>query len=399
MFLFALAATTGIATTPAIIPLPQQMQVRPGVFTLCPSPSPTAAPGHPLVNIYTDAASLGTGDYLAEQLFKSTGQQFTVAVTTWNMPLRNGILLTTANANTNLNREGYEFTIAPDSVVIRGPTTAGVFYGVQTLLQLLPPQVYATVPASNVAWTVPCLYIYDQPQYSWRGVMLDTARHFITKDQIKRVLDAMAMHKLNVFHWHLTDDQGWRLEITNYPALTTNSAWRAGMDYSLNPRSNSNTNSIGQYGGFYTQAQAREIVAYAQQLHITVVPEIELPCHATAGLAAIRNLAVGMHRPSITWTTPISIMAWTFTALVRPERWPFLKRCCPKSWRFFPANTFIAAGTRSFPAETHSGTVTATMSNRWKPWALRRTAVRPLLNTSTGFRRIWTLSFNHKDAR
>jgi hexosaminidase len=286
LFLFALLPIVGHTATPAIIPLPQQMQLRPGVFTLCPAASPMMTPGHPIVKIYTDALSQPTGDYLAEQLYKSTGQQFVVAATGANGPIRDGILLTTLNANTNLNREGYELTIAPDSVVIRGPTTAGVFYGVQTLLQLLPPQVYASVPASNVVWTVPCLYIYDQPQYSWRGVMLDTARHFITKDQIKHVLDAMAMHKLNVFHWHLTDDQGWRLEITNYPALTTNSAWRTAMDYSLNPRSNSNTNSAGQYGGYYTQAQAREIVAYAQQLHITVVPEIEIPCHATAALAA-----------------------------------------------------------------------------------------------------------------
>ena len=293
LFLFALVAVIGRATTPTIIPLPQTVQPRPGIFMLCPAQSPMAAPGHPLVTIYTDAASLATGDYLAEQLYKSTGQQFAVAETTWGIPLRNAILLTTANANTNLNSEGYELTVAPDSVVIRGPTTAGVFYGVQTLLQLLPPQVYASTPASNVLWTVPCVYVFDQPQYHWRGVMLDTARHFITKDQIKHVLDAMAMHKLNVFHWHLTDDQGWRLEITNYPALTTNSAWRAGMDYNLNPRSNSNTNSFGQYGGFYTQAQAREIVAYAQQLHITVVPEIEIPCHATAGLAAYPQFGSG----------------------------------------------------------------------------------------------------------
>lgn len=293
LFLFALAATTEHAATPAIIPLPQEMQLRPGVFTLCPAQAPTAAPGHPLVKIYTDVFSQQTGDYLAEQLFKSTGQQFAVITTGANGPIRNGILLTTVNANTNLNSQGYELTVAPDSVVIRGPTTAGVFYGVQTLLQLLPPQVLASQPASNVVWTVPCLYIFDQPQYLWRGAMLDTARHFITKDQIKHVLDAMALHKLNVFHWHLTDDQGWRLEITNYPALTTNSAWRTSMDYSLNPRSNSNTNSAGQYGGYYSQAQAREIVAYAQQLQITVVPEIEIPCHATAGLAAYPQFGCG----------------------------------------------------------------------------------------------------------
>jgi hexosaminidase len=123
--------------------------------------------------------------------------------------------------------------------------------------------------------------------------MLDCARHFYTKQNIKQLLDAMAALKLNTFHWHLTDDQGWRLEITNYPALTTNSAWRAGIDYTLNPRANPATNSLGQYGGFYSQADAREIVAYAKQLHITVVPEIEMPCHATPGLAAYPQFGCG----------------------------------------------------------------------------------------------------------
>ncbi|HTV62889.1 MAG TPA: beta-N-acetylhexosaminidase, partial [Verrucomicrobiae bacterium] len=286
-------APAGYAATPAIIPLPEQMQLRPGVFTLCPTETPASAPGHPLVKIYTDTISQTTGDYLAAQLFRSTGQQFVVLPTSAGGPVRDSILLTSANANTNLGAEGYELTVAPDSVVIRAPATAGVFYGVQSLLQLLPPQIFAAQPATNVIWTVPCVYIYDQPRFPWRGVMLDVARHFIGKDQIKQLLDAMALHKLNVLHWHLTDDQGWRLEITNYPALTTNSAWRTGIDYTLNPRASSATNAAGQYGGFFTQADAREIVAYAQQLHITVVPEIEIPCHATAGLAAYPQFGCG----------------------------------------------------------------------------------------------------------
>ncbi|MGH7980389.1 MAG: beta-N-acetylhexosaminidase, partial [Limisphaerales bacterium] len=265
----------------------------PGVFTLCPSQMPGAAPGHPLVKIYYDTRSQGDADFLAEQLFRATGQQFAVVSSSASGPILEGILLTTVSANTNLNYEGYELTVAPDSVVIRGPTPDGVFYGVQSLLQLLPPEVFSEQTVGTVAWTAPCVYIFDQPQYHWRGAMLDVARHFIGKQQIKRALDAMAQCKLNVFHWHLSDDQGWRLEITNYPALTTNSAWRAAMDYSLNPRSNGNTNSLGQYGGFYTQADAREIVAYARQLHITVVPEIELPCHAIAALAAYPQFGCG----------------------------------------------------------------------------------------------------------
>ena len=116
--------------------------------------------------------------------------------------------------------------------------------------------------------------------------MLDVARHFFNKQEVKRVLDAMAMHKLNTFHWHLVDDQGWRLQLTNYPNLTVAGAFRAGLDYGLAPRSSTATNAAGQYGGYYTQADAREVVAYAMERHITVIPEIEMPCHSTAGLAA-----------------------------------------------------------------------------------------------------------------
>ena len=159
--------------------------------------------------------------------------------------------------------EGYELTVAPDSVVIRAPAQAGAFYGVQSLLQLLPPQIYSPTIVTNVPWVAPCVYIQDYPLYSWRGVMLDIARHFANKDEVKQVLDAMAIHKLNTFHWHLVDDQGWRLEMTNYPNLTSLGAWRNGTDYGLPPRATTATNAAGQYGGFYTQADARDIVAYA----------------------------------------------------------------------------------------------------------------------------------------
>ena len=115
----------------------------------------------------------------------------------------------------------------------------------QTLLQLLPPQIYSPYTVTGVAWTAPCVYIQDYPLYSWRGLMLDVARHFYNKDEVKQVLDAMAMHKLNTFHWHLVDDQGWRLEITNYPNLTVTGAFRDSMDYGLAPRATTATNAAG----------------------------------------------------------------------------------------------------------------------------------------------------------
>lgn len=289
--------TPGIApvtvSAPNIIPLPVTLSNLAGIFVLCPQQSALPAPAHALMKILVDGASQQTGQYLAAALFKSTGYQFQLVTSTATNAVRDAILITTSNSISTLGAEGYQLTVTPDSVVIRAPMQGGTFYGVQSLLQLLPPQIYSPHIVTGVPWVAPCVYIEDYPQFSWRGVMLDVARHFCNKQEVKQVLDAMAMHKLNTFHWHLVDDQGWRLQITNYPNLTTTAAWRNGIDYGLPPRATTATNAAGQYGGFYTQADAREIVAYAAERHITVVPEIEMPCHSDAGLDAYGQFSCG----------------------------------------------------------------------------------------------------------
>jgi hexosaminidase len=288
--LFAVAVS---AANPAIIPLPQQMQTRSGVFTLCPGQPVAGAPARALAKILVDGASQANGQYLAAQLFKSTGYQFSVLTNAGGVAVKNALVLTTVSANSTLGAEGYELTVAPDSVLIRAPAQAGVFYGIQSFLQLLPPQILAQRPVSGVAWTAPCVYIQDQPRFPWRGWMLDVSRHYFAKDDIKQLLDAMALHKLNTFHWHLVDDHGWRIEILAYPLLTQTGAWRNSMDYGQNPAASPYYNAAGQYGGFYTQADIREIVAYARQRFITVVPEIEMPAHATSGLASYPQFGCG----------------------------------------------------------------------------------------------------------
>jgi hexosaminidase len=296
--IWALVLTSVRAATPPIIPLPVQVQARPGTFTLCPQTPGTNAPAYAFTKILCDAGSVETGQYLAGILFKSTGWQFPLGTNVSGLPVRGAVLLTTSNANLALGSEGYELTVAPDSVVIRAPGQSGVFYGVQSLLQLLPPQIFAQHPVAGVLWTIPCIYIQDQPRFPWRGVMLDVSRHFFNKDEVKQVLDAMALQKLNTFHWHLTDDHGWRIQINSYPALTatasTNTgAWRTGIDYGQNPAAGAPYNSFGKYGGYYTQDEIREVVAYAQQRHITIVPEIELPAHCTAALVSYPSLGCG----------------------------------------------------------------------------------------------------------
>ncbi|HTL74262.1 MAG TPA: family 20 glycosylhydrolase, partial [bacterium] len=203
-------ATAWAANPPAVIPAPQKMELRAGQFHFAPD-----------TRIYVDSASRETGEFLAGKLRLSTGCKFKVVTkSSTQVPITDGLLLTTKSASTHLGPEGYELTVATNSVVIRAPTQAGLFYGVQSLLQLLPPEIFSSNVVSGMDWKLPCVQIEDQPRFKWRGLMLDVSRHFFTKDEVKRLLDLMASQKLNTFHWHLVDDQGWRIEIKKYPKLT-----------------------------------------------------------------------------------------------------------------------------------------------------------------------------------
>jgi len=159
------------------------------------------------------------------------------------------------------------------------------------LLQLLPPAINSSTRMDGVAWNIPAVAIEDAPQFKWRGYMLDVSRHFFNVAEIEQTLDFMASQKLNVFHWHLVDDHGWRIEIKKYPKLTEVGAWRKSIGFELASNESTAYGPDGRYGGFYTQDQIREVVAYAQARHITVVPEIELPGHSTAALAAYPELS------------------------------------------------------------------------------------------------------------
>jgi hexosaminidase len=166
--------------------------------------------------------------------------------------------------------EEYILDISEDTIAISATTSEGIIRGIQTLRQLLPLQKKSAY--------IPALSIHDYPRFSWRGMLLDCSRHFMEKDFVKRYIDLLALHKMNVLHWHLTEDQGWRIEIEQYPKLTEIGAWRTQKDGSI-------------YGGFYTKEDIREIVAYAKERHITVVPEIELPGHSLAALASYPQLS------------------------------------------------------------------------------------------------------------
>ena len=186
----------------------------------------------------------------------------------------------------SLAPEAYSLEVGTRRAVVRASSLSGVLYALQTLRQLLPAAIYGTKAVDRVRWVIPCCLIEDSPRFAWRGMHLDSSRHFWGVDEIKRYLDVMAMYKLNRFHWHLTDDQGWRIEILSYPLLSQISCWREGTMVGKDFSSNDHI----RYGGFYTQDEIREVVDYAAERGITVVPEIDLPGHMLAAMAAYPEL-------------------------------------------------------------------------------------------------------------
>ncbi|MDF9813480.1 beta-N-acetylhexosaminidase [Streptomyces sp. SPB162] len=187
----------------------------------------------------------------------------------------------------DLGPEGYRLVVSPTGVHLYGGGPAGVFWGAQTLRQLLGPDAFRRAPLAGREWRIPFCHIQDAPRFGWRGLMLDVARHFLPKDAVLRYVDLMAAHKLNVLHLHLTDDQGWRVEIKRYPRLTEVGAWRERTKVGLRE---SPLWDERPHGGYYTQDDIREIVSYAAQRQITVVPEIDIPGHSQAAIAAYPEL-------------------------------------------------------------------------------------------------------------
>ncbi|MDR1172414.1 MAG: beta-N-acetylhexosaminidase [Bacteroidales bacterium] len=188
------------------------------------------------------------------------------------------------------NPEGYQLKVTPRDVTIRAQTPAGIFYAFQTLRQMLPPMIESRTMVAHDSWKIPAAEINDAPRFPYRGLMLDVVRHFFPVNDIKRYIDLMAMHKFNYLHLHLTDDQGWRIEIPGYPELQSISAWRKEtLIGHLNDEPHRYDGA--RYGGYYTQAELKELVRYAADRHVAIVPEIEMPGHATALLAAHPELA------------------------------------------------------------------------------------------------------------
>jgi hexosaminidase len=194
-------------------------------------------------------------------------------------------------ANNTIGKEGYQLSVsANNGVTITANEPAGLFYGTQTLLQLLPPAIESKSTVKNISWSVPVVEITDYPRFGWRGLMFDVSRHFFGVKDVKEFIDDMAAYKYNLLHMHLSDDQGWRIEIKSLPKLTSVGAWRVDKTGTFGTFSNPEPDEPRNYGGFFTQSDIKEIVQYAKDRFINVMPEIDMPGHSLAAIAAYPDL-------------------------------------------------------------------------------------------------------------
>lgn len=269
LFLFVALVNAEIS----VIPLPQKYVEKKGTFTI-----------NKETVIYFSADDEEMHNAVAvwnDLLATAAGFQLEVV----SIPQTSNVISCRLN-NSLPGEEAYKLVASSSAIRIEARTPKGIFYAFQTLRQLMPPAIESSVRVTeNIDWKIPCVSIEDAPAFSYRGLMLDVSRHFKSKEFVKRYIDLIAFHKLNTFHWHLTDDQGWRIEIKKYPKLTSVGGFRERTLIGHGARRPFKWN-MERYGGFYTQEDVKEVVEYARKRFVEVIPEIEMPGHATAALAA-----------------------------------------------------------------------------------------------------------------
>jgi hexosaminidase len=276
---FCTAAQSSSTAGLSLIPEPVSILKNSGLFTL-----PAAVTL--VTNGSADLSSIAKG--LAARITTATGYKVMIQGAGKILP-KNAIHLSIV-ADASIPKEGYRLKVTPTGISLAATEPAGIFYGVQTLMQLFPKEIEAA-SKTTAKWIIPAVTIQDHPRFGWRGLMLDVSRHFFTKEEVKRYIDDMVKYKFNLLHWHLTDDQGWRIEIKSLPKLTSVGAWRVEKTGSFNVFSAPTADEPRNYGGFYTQEDIKEVVQYAKERFVNILPEIDVPGHSLAALAAYPDLA------------------------------------------------------------------------------------------------------------
>jgi hexosaminidase len=291
----------------AIIPEPVKMVQNEGYFQL-PENISIEAPSLPALET--------TLQLLKQRLTVPTGYKVTISSQSPNAQIR---LLLLKPSSEIIGKEGYQLNVTTKLITISANEPAGLFYGVQTLLQLLPVAIESDVAVKAGKWQVPCTAITDYPRLGWRGLMFDVSRHFFTKKEVKDFIDQMARYKFNLFHWHLTDDEGWRIEIKSLPDLTTKGAMRVDKTGYFGTFSTPLPDEPLNYGGFYTQDDIKEVIQYATDRFVNILPEVDVPGHSLAAVVAYPELSCTPGAEKYRVRSGEEIMDWhgsTFTALV-----------------------------------------------------------------------------------
>ncbi|HRO48489.1 family 20 glycosylhydrolase [Agriterribacter sp.] len=278
-FLFFAFASFSQSNAIAIIPEPVSIVQQQGVFTL---------KDNITIAVTDDNEAVKVAGYLSSAIAAPTG--FATAIKK-NGNDGNINLIITATPDKALGSEGYSLVVSPESVTITANQAAGLFYGVQSFMQLLPKAITGKFVSKDVSWTAPCVEITDYPRFGWRGLMFDVSRHFFTKEEVKQFIDDMAKYKFNLLHMHLTDDQGWRIEIKSLPKLTSVGAWNVKKTGTFNYFSAPGADEPRNYGGFYTHDDIKEIIQYAKDQFINVLPEVDVPGHSLAAIASYPELS------------------------------------------------------------------------------------------------------------
>lgn len=259
-----------------LIPLPVEIKQSTGTYLL--SNAATIS--------YNKPESRNVADMLNQKLTAPTGYTFKV-----QQGVAGAIQLNiNSSPNAEIGKEGYILEVTPRGVVISANQTAGLFYGMQSLIQLFPKEIESKT-ATKATWSIPSVKIKDYPRFGWRGIMLDVSRNFFTKDEVKTYIDQIAKLKYNTLHWHLTDDEGWRIEIKSLPKLTSVGAWRVPRAGHFGEREPPKVGEAATVGGFYTHEDIKEVIAYAQDRNVVILPEIDVPGHSMAAIAAYPELS------------------------------------------------------------------------------------------------------------
>ncbi len=328
----------------AIIPQPVKVEEKQGHFTL---------PEHITIQTVETTELKQTLVDLQKRLSIPTGYKVSVSS---NAPSATIKLLLNKKTDTTLGDEGYTLSVTSTNITIKANKSAGIFYGVQTLMQLFPAEIEDSVLVQHVEWKAPCVEITDYPRFGWRGLMLDVARHFFTRQEVMTYIDQMSKYKFNLLHMHLADDEGWRVEIKSLPKLTEVGAWsvyRVGSFGSFPPPA---PNEPRTYGGFYTQDDIKEIVQYAKDRFINILPEIDVPGHSLAAIASYPELSCSGGVKNIGVASGEEIKDWdTHTALYDDNLCPanenvydFLDKVMTEIAQLFPFEYIHVGGDETF---------------------------------------------------